>query len=403
MTTIERSARVTGGAGAPTRPEFDHERDDRGLAMMAATGPWRGGETPTEQLDVLVVGAGQAGLALGHHLQSSGARFALLDRHDRVGDSWRERYDSLTLFTPRAYSALPGLPLAGDPAGYPGKDEVADHLEAFATRHELPVRSGIEVRTLDRVDGRFLATLGDGSVVEARSVVIATGAYQAPRIPSLAAGFSADVQQLSASTYRNPRGVAAGTVLVVGDGATGRQIAHELSESHPVVLSHGRARRATRDRILGRSIFWWLDRLGLVRASRDSLVGRRLRRADPFPGRGHDLTTLERAGVRLVPRLIEADRRTARFDGGAEAQISAVVWATGYRDDAGWVHIPGAVDAAGSFLEVDGVSPVPGLFFVGRSWQSSRGSALLLGVDRDAESIAGRVRRWIASPATQTA
>jgi putative flavoprotein involved in K+ transport len=175
----------------------------------------------------------------------------------------------------------------------------------------------------------------------------------------------------------------------------------ELAKSRSVVLSTGRRRRVTRDRVLGQSIFWWLDHLGLVRASRDSFIGRRLRRADPFPGRGHDLPTLERAGVRLLPRLIGAEGRVARFEDGTGAEVSTVVWATGYRDDAGWVHIADAVDPAGSFVEVDGVSPVPGLFFVGRSWQSSRGSALLLGVDRDAQSIAALVRCWIESPVAQ--
>jgi putative flavoprotein involved in K+ transport len=359
-------------------------------------GPERSARRATERLDVLVVGAGQAGLAVGYHLRASGARLALFDRHLRIGDSWRERYDSLALFTPRAYSGFPGFEVPGDPGGYPSKDEIADYLEGFAARFELPTRPGVEVRTLERVDDLFVATLGDGSTVAARAVVIATGAYQAPRIPAVASGFSSAVQQLSSSTYRNPKHVNGGTVLVVGDGATGRQVAHELSASHRVLLSHGRSRRATRDRILGRSIFWWLDRLGLLRVSRDSAVGRRLRRADPFPSRGHDTSRLVKAGVRLVPRLVEARGQSARFENGVDEEISAVVWATGYRDDASWVHIPGVADSSGSFIETRGASPVPGLFFVGRSWQSTRGSALLLGVSRDAEAIAASVRRSIA-------
>ncbi len=359
--------------------------------------PGESGGRPTERLDVLVVGAGQAGLSVGYQLRSSGLRFALLDLHLRVGDSWRERYDSLTLFTPRAYSALPGFDLPGDPGGYPGKDEIADYLEAFAARFELPVRLGVEVRTLERADDCFIATVGDGSAVEARAVVVAAGAYQVPSIPALASGFSAAVQQLSSSTYRNPGRVQDGAVLVVGDGATGRQIAHELAASHRVLLSQGRPRRVTRDRILGKSVFWWLDRLGLLRASRDSAIGRRLRRADPFPARGHGTPQLVADGVRLVPRLVEARGERVRFEHGAEEQISAVIWATGYRDDASWVHIAGASDGKGMFIETNGVSAVPGLFFVGRSWQSTRGSALLLGVSRDAEAIARSVGRSIST------
>lgn len=349
----------------------------------------------TTVLDVLVVGGGQAGLATAYHLRSTGLRFEVLERHARIGDSWRQRYDSLTLFTPRAYSALPGLALTGDPNSYPTKDEIADYLESYAARFGLPVRLGVDVEMLERMDGRFVATLGDGSVVEAGVVVIAAGAYQVPSIPAIASGFSGAVQQLSSGTYRNPAGVPTGTVLVVGDGATGRQIAHELAASHRVLLSHGRSRRVTRDRILGKSIFWWLDKLGFLRASRDSAIGRRLRRADPFPGRGHDTPQLVKAGVQLVPRLVEARGESARFEDGVEEQIAAVVWAAGYHDDAGWVRIPGVADSRGTFIETKGASPVPGLFFVGRSWQSTRGSALLLGVGRDVEMIAGSVRGFI--------
>ena len=355
-------------------------------AALAASG-----NGATAVLDVLVVGGGQAGLATAYHLRRTGLHFEVLERHPRIGDSWRRRYDSLTLFTPRAYSALPGLALTGDPNGYPGKDEIADYLEAYAGRFELPLRLGVDVRGLERADGRFVATLGDGSTVEARTVVVAAGAYQVPTIPAIAAGFSSRVQQWSPETYRNPADVKPGTVLVVGDGATGRQIAHELAASHRVLLSHGRSRRVTRDRILGRSIFWWLDKLGFLRASRDGAIGRRLRRADPVPGRGHDTRHLVGAGVRFVPRLVEARGETARFEDGAEEQLAAVIWATGYHDDASWVHIPGVADSRGTFIETDGESTVPGLYFVGRSWQSTRGSALLFGVCRDAEKIARRV------------
>jgi putative flavoprotein involved in K+ transport len=344
-------------------------------------------------LEVLVIGAGQAGLAAGYQLRSAGLRYELLERHARIGDSWRMRFDSLALFTPRSYSALPGLALSHDPDGFPGKDEIADYLERYAQQFALPVRLDAEVVSVEPIDDRFRASIADGSIVDARAVVIASGAFQMPVIPALASGFSGEVTQLTPDAYRNPTSVPPGTVLVVGDGATGRHIARELAATHRVLLAGGRPRRLTPDRILGRSTFWWLDRLGLVRASRNSRIGRWLRSRDPFPGRGLDLPLLRAAGVQVSPRLTRGDGVTAGFADGSSRDVDSVVWATGYRDDTSWVRIPGATDATGKFTESRGISPVPGLYFVGRSWQWTRGSALLLGVGEDARFIVDQVER----------
>jgi putative flavoprotein involved in K+ transport len=349
------------------------------------------GQPGTTVLDVLVIGGGQAGLATAYHLRTTGLRFEVLERNARIGDSWRTRYDSLSLFTPREYSALPGLSLDGDPDGYATKDEVADYLERYATRFALPVRLEAEVRRLERVDGGFRATLGGGATIEARAVVIASGAYQLPAIPEIASRFSRDVVQLAPLSYRNPTSVPAGTVLVVGDGATGRQIARELAPTHRVLLAGGKGRSLAPDRVLGRSIYWWLDRLRLLRVTRDSRIGRRLRSRDAFPGRGLDDGHLRAAGIQQVPRLTQADGTTAGFLDGTAREVASVIWATGYRDDSGWVLIPRVSDERGSFVESRGSSPVPGLFFVGRRWQTTQGSALLLGVGSDAAMIVQEV------------
>jgi putative flavoprotein involved in K+ transport len=361
---------------------------------------------PVTALDVLVIGAGQAGLATAYHLRSTGLRYELLERHSRIGDSWRMRFDSLALFTPRSYSALPGLVLDGDPEGFATKDEIADYLERYAQHFALPVRLSAEAKSLERIDDRFRARTADGSIVDAEAVVIASGAFQTPAVPQLASGFSGGVTQLTPDTYANPAGVPVGTVLVAGDGATGRHIARELAATHCVVLAAGRRRRLTPDRILGRSAFWWLDRLGLLRVSRDSRIGRWLRSRDPFPGRGLDLAHLRSAGVAIVPRLTRAHGITAGFADGSSCEVAAVVWATGYRDDSSWVWISGAVDETGRFQESRGISPVPGLFFVGRSWQRSRGSALLLGAGEDAKFIVSQIihglgARILQSPVAQ--
>jgi putative flavoprotein involved in K+ transport len=180
------------------------------------------------ELDVLIIGGGQAGLAMGYRLKETPFRYRIVERHPRVGDSWRNRYASLVLFTPRAYSALPGLAVPGDPEGFPTKDEMADYLEAYAERFELPVAPGTGIGRLERLDGGFRATTESGEPIDSRTVVLATGAFQRPAIPPVSKGLSDEVKQLAPEDYRTPGQLAAGRVLVVGDGATGRQITLSL-------------------------------------------------------------------------------------------------------------------------------------------------------------------------------
>ena len=336
------------------------------------------------ELDILVIGGGQAGLAMGFHLKKTPLRFQIAERHARVGDSWRNRYASLILFTPRAYSALPGLAVPGDPDGFPTKDEVADYLEAYANHFDLSVVLGSGIRRLERVDGGFRAVTEAGQPIDSRAVVLATGAFQRPAIPPISKRLSAEVTQLAPEDYRTPDQLSPGTVLVAGDGATGRQIALELTANHEVLLAAGRPRRVSPDRILGRSVFWWMDKLGILRASRESPIGRYLMKADPFPGKRLELEQLKRRGVDVVGRVVQAEGKKVSFADRKAAEVDAVVWATGYRDDTDWVNIPEVKDDHGGFLHFRGVSPLPHLCFIGRSWQWSRGSALFAGVGEDA-------------------
>jgi putative flavoprotein involved in K+ transport len=336
------------------------------------------------ELDVLIIGGGQAGLAMGFHLKDTPFRYRIVERHPRVGDSWRNRYASLVLFTPRSYSALPGLAVPGDPEGFPTKDEMADYLETYADHFGLPVTPGTGIRRLERLDGGFRATTEAGEPIGSRAVVLATGAFQRPAIPPVSKGLSDEVAQLTPEDYRTPGQLAAGRVLVVGDGATGRQISLELVANHEVLLAAGRPRRVGRDRILGRSVFWWLDKLGVLRASRESRIGRFLMKADPFPGKHLELDRLRQRGVEVVGRVTQTGGKKISFADGKAGEVDAVVWATGYRDDTGWVAIPEVKDDHGNFMHYRGISPLPNLCFVGRSWQWTRGSALFAGVGQDA-------------------
>ena len=352
-------------------------------------------------LDVLVIGGSQAGLAMGYHLKQAGYRFQIVERNLCLGDSWRNRYDSLVLFTPRAYSALPGLPLPSDPDGYPTKDEIADYLERYAIHFDLPVLTETGIRSLTRVNRGFRARTDVSEIIDARAVVLATGALQQPEIPSISRGLSPDVLQLTSESYKRPDQIPFGGVLVVGDGATGRQIAVELAATHKVLLAAGRPRRVSPQRILGKSIFWWMDRLGILRASRETPIGRYLMNADPFPGKDLGLKRLRPRGVRLVNRLLDVDGKDVGFASGETAEVDAVVWATGYKDDSRWVAIPEVKDPRGGFVHWRGISPVPGLYFIGRSWQWTRGSALLAGVGDDAFYVVSQIAERLSGKITE--
>ena len=359
------------------------------------------------RFDVLVIGGGQAGLATGYHLKREGLNFYIIEQSRRVGDIWRKRYESLTLFTPRALSALPDAPLAGDPNGYPSCAEFADYLEGYAARWWLPVATGVRVIELVSDGADFLLKLCDGSMVRSRSVVVATGSFQMSARPAIAAGFEQSVGQFDTETYRNPKSVPPGVILVVGDGASGRDIAVELAATRETLLAVGQPRWLLPERMLGQSIWWWLKRLGLMQVQPDSLLDRLMCGIDPLPDRGRNLPALRAAGVRIVPRLLAAEGRTASFADGTRIEVDAVVWAVGYCDEVGWLRIPEAKDADGKILHAEGVSPVPGLFFVGRPWQRNRASAFVMGVGDDAAAIvqlvASAKRHTIcANPITET-
>lgn len=341
-----------------------------------------------QEIDVLVIGAGQAGLAAGYHLARTKLSYLIVDRHPRIGDSWRCRYDSLTLFTPRAFSTLPGLALDGNPEGYSTRDEFADYLKTYASHFDLPVHLGNGVTRLERrADGRFAAQLDNGRQIIAEAVIVATGAFQKPIIPMIAADFDSAITQLTSESYHNPSDAPPGTALVVGDGASGRDIAAELVSTHDVLLAVGRRRRLFPERILGKSTWWWLRTLGLMRARPVSAIGRLMRRADPFPDRDRSLGDLQRMGVAISGRLVSANGRTVTFSDGSKRVVDSVVWCIGYRDDSAWLQVPGSKHSNGSFLQERGLAPVPGLFHLGRPWQRNRASALVMGAGEDASVV----------------
>ena len=210
--------------------------------MSEAAGELKPRAQPADY-EVVVIGAGQAGFAMGYYLARQGRRFIILERGDSIAPAWRERWDSLTLFTPRRYSSLPGLPFPGDPDGYPTRDEVIAYLERYVETYELPIEFNSNVRRLSQEDGPFVLELG-GRTINAEGVVVATGPFQRPYVPKLAEEVDPDVWQAHSTGYRRPSDVPEGTVLVVGGGNTGFQIAKEVSSTHKVILSVGSRQNA---------------------------------------------------------------------------------------------------------------------------------------------------------------
>ena len=339
-------------------------------------------------LDVLVIGGGQAGLAMGYQLARRGLNFQIVDAAE-LGDTWRSRWDSLLLFTPAQYANLPGLPFPAGPDTYPGKDDVADYLQAYAAQFKLPVRGNTKVTALTRSDGTYVAKAG-AEELEARQVVVATGPFQVPFVPPVANQLDPGVAQFHSVDYRRPEAVPLGSVLVVGAANSGCQIAEELSATHRVELSAGQRIPTVPQRPFGRDVWWWATRLGLDRVTVGSRLGRRLAERDQVIG-GGPKQLARRHGVRLRPRVTGAAGRTVTFADGDTAEFDVVVWATGFRVDQSWIDVPGVKDEQGRVLHRRGVTPSPGLYTLGLTWQHTRGSALLNWVGNDAAFLAEQI------------
>jgi putative flavoprotein involved in K+ transport len=346
---------------------------------------------PDSDFEVVVVGAGQAGLAIGYFLKRQGRRFVILEAADSIGAAWRTRWESLTLFTPRRYSSLPGLPFPGDPEGYPMRDEVIAYLERYAQTFDLPIELNSRVKRLTSVDGRFLLEV-DSRTITADKVVVATGPFQTPFIPEFASRLSLEVFQVHSTGYQRPSDLPEGAVLVVGGGNTGFQIAKELSATHEVYLSVGSRQKPLPQRILGRDLFWWLTKTGVLKKTVESRLGRKLRDRDTLIG-SSPRETQRRYRVELKPRVVDASGRTVRFEDGSEFEVDAVIWATGYRPDYSWIDLP-VFDPHGRLKHRRGVTDVPGLHFLGLTWQHTRGSALIGWVKDDAAFIAEQIRAF---------
>ena len=350
----------------------------------------------SEQFETIIIGAGQAGLALGYHLAERGRPFVILEADDRVGDVWRRRFDSLRLFTPARYDALPGCEMELDGWAFPTKDELADYLESYARRFELPVVTGVRVDGLSHDGERYVVTAGPHRF-EAANVVVASGAFNAPQVPAFASELDPSILQLHSDAYRNPSQLRDGAVLVVGCSHSGADIALELAERHEVVLSgrvHAEIPFALEGRIARRVLpllwFAW-NRVLTMRTP----IGRKLR--PKIRSGGGPLLRVKRAHL-AAAGVARTDARVAGvhdgrplLDDGRVLDVANVVWCTGFRKDVSWIEFPVGGEDGWPEQERGVVAGRPGLYFLGLPFLYAFASMLVGGAGRDAEHVADHI------------
>jgi putative flavoprotein involved in K+ transport len=358
-------------------------------------------------LDTMIIGGGQAGLALGYYLKAQNRKFVILDENARTGDAWRQRWDSLRVFTPAKYDGLPGAPFPADPLSFPPKDELADYLERYADQFQLPVHHGVRVERLWREGDRYLAA-ANGLRWEARNVVVATGAERSPKVPEFASLLDPSIVQLHSSEYRNPGQLKDGPVLVVGVGNSGAEIGIEVCRTHPTLVAgkaaaelpvkHGRA--AARF-VLPLVRFAGLHVLNVgTPIGRKAIPGLKAHGAPLIRTKTKDLAA---AGAQFVPRVTGVENGQPVLADGNRPEVANVIWCTGFHAEFSWMD-PALLDDGAMPRQYRGVAlDSPGLFFLGQDFMYAVTSATLPGECRDARYLAGKIplpvsREAAASP-----
>ena len=348
-----------------------------------------------QDVGTVVVGAGQAGLSTAYHLAKRGQDFVVLDSYERVGDNWRCHWDSLRLYSPALAASLPGMPFPAKRTAYPTKAEMADYLEAYRARFEIPVRGGVRVASVRAKDGRYLVTCTDGSSYTCDNVVVATGTFgRTPSIPAFAGELDPSIRQLHSSDYKRPAQLRPGGVLVVGASHSGGDIAFEAGTAgHPVVLSgpiHGQIPFRL-ERPVAKVAFPVLFFVARHLLTLRNPLGRKIRpeiRAHGGPLIRVKKDDLARVGVEMAPartvgvrdgRPVLADDRVL--------DVANVVWCTGFRQDFSWVEPPVIGDDGWPMERRGVVESAPGIYFVGLAFQFAFASMLVGGAGRDAEYV----------------
>jgi putative flavoprotein involved in K+ transport len=351
-----------------------------------------------ERFDTIIVGGGQAGLVTGRFLAPQGRSLLILDAHERVGDAWRTRWDSLRVFTPAKYDGLPGMRFPAPRLSFPTKDEVADYMEAYARRFDLPVRNGVRAERIERGSDGFVLTTNSGEF-QATNVVIATGAHQTPKVPPFASQLNTRIEQLHSSMYRNPGQLREGAVLVVGLGNSGAEISMDVRHGRHVFISGSPFAQIPVKHGAAAALFVLplIKFMGTYLLNMDTPMGRKvLPKMKTAPLIRVKVEDLVAAGIERVPRVAGVRDGMPLLEDGRTLDVANVIWCTGFTNDLSWIKVPEAFDADGRPAQYRGVATaVPGLYFVGMQFQYAATSDVLPGVGRDAAYVA---RRLAGSP-----
>jgi putative flavoprotein involved in K+ transport len=350
----------------------------------------------SEYVETLVIGGGQSGLTIGYRLSRRGLPYAIIDANHRIGDAWRNRWDSLRLFTPNRLNGLPGMPFPGGYHwGFPSKDEMADYLESYARRFDIHVETGVRVDRLSREGDRFVATAGNRRF-EADNVVVAMSSWQKPRIPEFASELDPSIFQLHVAEYRNPGQLQEGGVLVVGAGNSGAEVANELARTHDVWLSGPDTGNIPfrPESVAARNLMPIIGRIIFHRVLTTSTpIGRKVR--PKWVSTGEPLLRvkpkdLAAAGVERVPRVTGVQHGQPQLEDGRRIDVANVVWCTGFHPGFSWIDLP-VLGPQGPVQHRGIVKSKPGLYFLGLKFLYSVSSEQIHGVGRDAAHIADAI------------
>ncbi|OUR95045.1 potassium transporter Trk [Flavobacteriales bacterium 34_180_T64] len=347
--------------------------------------------------DFIIIGAGQAGLAMAYYLTKQEKDYLIVDANDETGAPWLKRWDSLKLFTPSEFNHLPGMNFPHSKGHYASKYEVAEYLKSYVSKFNIPIEFNQKIRSLKKEGTSFLLK-SDSTVFKAKNIVIATGPFHTPFTPPFHSKINQDILQIHSEHYKNPNQLQNGDTLVVGAGDSGVQILDEIANTDRKVYFSGATNiTSIPQEIFGKTLWWWFSKIGFLTVSKFSWIGKKLSKGGQ-PIIGTDVKTLfNRSNVNCMGRSLDADNHEIIFEKGKVDSIKNIVWATGFKPNFNWID---GIELGEDNYPINyrGVSNIKGLYFLGLPWLYTRGSATLGGVKKDAEHLSDYILKEKEQP-----